>query len=338
MQPALTLAICCYNFERFVTEAVEGAFAQTYRPLEIVISDDHSPDATWEKIVAAVIRLGGLAPSETEVWRKSDFCGTVELMVPGDLHLVLNRNEKNLGLAFHENRLFELSHGEWIAFQAGDDVSLPNRMEVIAKCVREDPTIRCLHCPTQVIDVEGKAYAVPDSFLRQNRRSDGNKVLPYVLGAGAVYHQDVYRLFGALGTTIRNEDQVLPLRAKLLGPIKFIESQLVQYRKHGDNASGAYQVGTPQETARFRMRLQMARYQGLIDLQTAEMAQLVDVRTLGHYRRLIKKDIDFQRFMIQWELHNTSRPLLFLSLAMSPSLLINFGHKLFRRLLSNFKP
>ena len=102
MAPALTLALCCYNFERFVAEAVEGAFAQAYRPLEVVISDDHSPDATWAKIVETVMRLGGFPFSPDHQWQRPDFCGTVRLVAQDGLTLVLNRNEKNLGLALHD--------------------------------------------------------------------------------------------------------------------------------------------------------------------------------------------------------------------------------------------
>jgi len=38
----ITLALVAYNQERFISEALEGAFAQTYSPLEIILSDDCS--------------------------------------------------------------------------------------------------------------------------------------------------------------------------------------------------------------------------------------------------------------------------------------------------------
>ena len=40
--PLVTFALFAYNQERYVREAVEGAFAQTYQPLEIILSDDCS--------------------------------------------------------------------------------------------------------------------------------------------------------------------------------------------------------------------------------------------------------------------------------------------------------
>lgn len=332
-KPKLTLALNCYKVERFVEEAVAGAFAQTYRPLEIVISDDHSPDTTWEKIVETVMRLGCLALTKDAPWHNPDFCGTAELMFQGDLTVILNRNEQNLGLALHQNRIFELAHGEWIAFQAGDDISTPNRMNAIAEQVATNPDIRCLHCPTEVIDTEGKPYKVPETFLRLNRHSNGRS-LPYILGAGAVYHKDVYSLFGPIGAMVRNEDQVLPLRAKLLGQISFIEQRLVKYRKHGANASGTYQLSEKNESSKYRMRLLYARYQELVDLQTAEINVIGNSKEINFFRQLIKQDIAVQRFMAIWENGSTPKIKLCCYMLISPMLVSLLTLRMIRRLFA----
>ena len=49
-RPLVTFALFAYNQEEFIREAVEGAFAQTYEPLEIILSDDCSSDRTYEII------------------------------------------------------------------------------------------------------------------------------------------------------------------------------------------------------------------------------------------------------------------------------------------------
>ena len=46
----VTFALFAYNQEKFIREAVEGAFSQTYEPLEIILSDDYSSDRTFEII------------------------------------------------------------------------------------------------------------------------------------------------------------------------------------------------------------------------------------------------------------------------------------------------
>ena len=47
-RPLVTLALFAYNQEDYVDEAIMAAFAQTYQPLEIILSDDYSSDRTFE--------------------------------------------------------------------------------------------------------------------------------------------------------------------------------------------------------------------------------------------------------------------------------------------------
>ncbi len=330
VKPSLTLALCCYKFERFVSEAVDGAFAQTYRPLEIVISDDHSPDATWARIVEAVMRLGGNEALD-DAWREPDFCGTVEFDVSSELHLVLNRNEKNLGLALHENKLFELSHGEWIAFQAGDDISMPNRMEVIAERVEAVPGIRCLHSSLEVIDANGNPFKVSEDFKKTSKGRGAG--LPSIIGAGAVYHRDVYWKFGSLGAKVFDEDHVLPLRASLLGVVELIQDQLVRYRKHGDNVSGCFS-SDPIGGARYRLRLMHSYYQELDDLHTAEERDLaISRQVIGKYRKLILQDMEVQWALGHWTLHPQMRGQVIRRFLTTPSLWFLFVRRFLGRIL-----
>ena len=64
-QPLVSFTILCYNQEAFIREAVEGAFSQTYSPLEIIISDDCSKDQTYEivKQMADAYRKGHVQSS-----------------------------------------------------------------------------------------------------------------------------------------------------------------------------------------------------------------------------------------------------------------------------------
>ena len=47
-RPLVTFALFAYNQEKYIREAVEGAFSQTYEPLEIILSDDCSSGGTFE--------------------------------------------------------------------------------------------------------------------------------------------------------------------------------------------------------------------------------------------------------------------------------------------------
>jgi hypothetical protein len=95
---------------------------------------------------------------------------------------------------------------------------------------------------------------------QERGRRDRSFKLPSILGAGAVYHRDVYLKFGPLGIHVANEDHVLPLRAALLGEVIEIPEVLVLYRKHGDNLSGVYRP-TAEDIANYRLRMMYMYYQ-----------------------------------------------------------------------------
>ena len=58
-KPLVSFCLKSYNQKEFLKEALEGAFAQTYRPLEIVISDDASTDGSVELILDRVRQWSG---------------------------------------------------------------------------------------------------------------------------------------------------------------------------------------------------------------------------------------------------------------------------------------
>jgi hypothetical protein len=84
-RPLVTHFLYGYKQERSIRAAIEGVLAQTYQPLEVVLSDDCSPDGTYRVMqeMAAAYR--------------------------GPHKVVLNRNPKNLGIAGHVERIMEIA-------------------------------------------------------------------------------------------------------------------------------------------------------------------------------------------------------------------------------------
>ena len=46
MNPLISCIIPVYNGQRFLAESLDSIFAQTYRPLEVIVCDDGSTDGT----------------------------------------------------------------------------------------------------------------------------------------------------------------------------------------------------------------------------------------------------------------------------------------------------
>jgi glycosyltransferase involved in cell wall biosynthesis len=104
----VTFALMCHDQRPFIREALSAAFAQDYRPLEILISDDHSTDGTFDIVQEEVGNYRG----------------------PHTVRVV--RHEKNIGF---ENwfRTAEAARGEFVVGAHGDDVSCPERTRCLVE-------------------------------------------------------------------------------------------------------------------------------------------------------------------------------------------------------------
>lgn len=71
--------------------------------------------------------IGGLMAAILPWW----FILMLSVLPALALKIILNRNQKNLGLINHVNKLFEVSSGDLMVVAAGDDISLSDRVECL---------------------------------------------------------------------------------------------------------------------------------------------------------------------------------------------------------------
>lgn len=121
-----------FNQEKYVEESLNAVLAQTYSPLEIIISDDASTDGTWQIITSILATYTG--PHK----------------------IITNQNEKNLGIIGNWNKSCSLSSGELLVKGDGDDISAPNRVERTVKewlKYNKEPMLLSSSC--NIIDMQG---------------------------------------------------------------------------------------------------------------------------------------------------------------------------------------
>jgi glycosyltransferase involved in cell wall biosynthesis len=209
----VSFAVIAYNQEQFVREAIEGAFAQTYAPLEIILSDDCSSDRTF------------------------DIMQDMAAAYDGPHKVVLNRNDPNLGLVPHIDRVMELVQGDFIVVNAGDDVSLPERTSaMVAVWHPAAGDVTMVHSPAEEIDKTGLSVGLrmsPQPVLDAPSAYTLAAGCHHVLGATVGWDRRVFETFGPLGKGIDAEDHVIPFRAALLGRIEHVETPLVKHRAGG---------------------------------------------------------------------------------------------------------
>jgi glycosyltransferase involved in cell wall biosynthesis len=223
-KPLISFVLLAYKQEKFIREAVDGALAQTYSPLEIILSDDCSPDRTFEIIQEMTASYAG--PHK----------------------IILNRNEKNLGIGQHFNRVMDIAKGDLIVMAAGDDISLPNRTEDLVNewIAVGKPSGIC----SDIISINQNGIAIDkdrDSWLLEkrgiiNEYENGKSYCVYInhpffclLGGSAAWSKNCWDIFGNLNSDVINEDVVMSFRSSLAAGLHISKNKLVKYRRHDSN-------------------------------------------------------------------------------------------------------
>lgn len=114
-RPLVSVALATYNGERYLREQLDTLYAQTWQPLEVVVSDDASTDGT-AGILAEYARERGL---RFEV------------------------NPVRLGLTRNFERALSLSRGELIALCDQDDLWQPRKIAVLAEAIGSASLVYC---------------------------------------------------------------------------------------------------------------------------------------------------------------------------------------------------
>jgi len=217
-RPLVTFALFAYNQEKYIREAIEGAFAQTYEPLEIIISDDFSTDRTFEII--------------KEMERK----------YRGKHSLYIQQNKCNLGVSQHVNGVIGRAKGKYLVASAGDDVSLPERTALTVEILEKSPEAK--FCDTSYIsidkngDVRLPSKSLSDVAMPINLRDLLTGHVKGLTGATRTYCVDALMSYPTLNGDCPTEDSPSVLRCLLVGQGFYLPRPGIKRRLHDNNLSG----------------------------------------------------------------------------------------------------
>lgn len=215
--PTATFALFAYNQERYIREAIEGAFAQTYQPLEIILSDDCSSDRTFEIM--------------------SEMAGAYQ--GPHEVRTV--RNKSTAGVLPHVLARGREAKGGIVVVAAGDDVSRPERTATSVARFNEDASIFCVSSAYDLIGVNSELIAGGEKVpLAMKGRKPVRTYLrpgphPYsvIQGSTACYRRHVFEQAMPAAELIFSEDLFFNFLIYLLGGYAVqVDDPLVKYRQH----------------------------------------------------------------------------------------------------------
>ncbi len=217
----VSVLVSAYNHERFIEQALDSVAAQTYRPLEVIVTDDCSRDRTAEVIRAWLDRTGFPARFVA--------------------------NERNRGICAVLNHALELATGRYVCLLDGDDVYTPDRVERHAAALDAAPAeVAAVVSDMRVIDADGGV--VNPSFLDYAGHGpwrDDEPLFDQLLGgsflpsSAVTVRRAALDAVGPFDATLSFEDYDMWLRLADRFEFSFVPGTVVDYRVLGSSLSHA---------------------------------------------------------------------------------------------------
>lgn len=225
----VSVVIPVYNGERYLREALDSVFAQTFRDYEVICVDDGSTDRS-----AGMIREYG-----------------------EQVTLIQQANE---GQGAARNRGARSARGAYLAFLDQDDRWYPHKLERQVAALDADPGAVLAYCNSDRMDREGRLLQVGATLAES--QSAMESPLGRVTGEGLILpssmlvRRDAFDRVGGFDGALRGfEDFDLSARLKQQGRFIFLEESGLCYRIHTAGFCRAGGLSVIQSRARFLDRM-----------------------------------------------------------------------------------
>jgi glycosyltransferase involved in cell wall biosynthesis len=125
--PLVSVIVPTFNRIRYLGEALRSAVGQTYRDMEIIVSDDASTESVFAAVVEPI----------------------------GDSRIVYRRNPKTLGMGLNIWGALTSAKGKYVATLHDDDIWEPDFLSRLVPPLEHDPSISVAFCDHAIIDEAG---------------------------------------------------------------------------------------------------------------------------------------------------------------------------------------
>jgi alpha-1,3-rhamnosyltransferase len=254
-QPNMVVSVGIVTFKSslYVLDTLESVFNQTYANIELIISDDCSPDNTVEIV---------------QKWCKQDkvinrFNTIKFLTVP-----------KNTGVSANCNRIIKAAKTDWIKFIAGDDILLPNCIQENMAFAQSNPDAMVFFSQVKVhkdtFDDENYTQTIPVNFpdnLFHDKLSAKDQFQLLCMSdrihftPSSMFHKAIFDQVGYYDETNRLvEDYPMWLKLTAVGiRLHYFHKPTVGYRIHAQatNNTGNKVLFKPSIINNFSIRKQM---------------------------------------------------------------------------------
>jgi glycosyltransferase involved in cell wall biosynthesis len=213
MAPSISICIPCYKSERFIRTTIESALAQTVPASEIVISDDNSPDRTFE------------------ILQEYSRFPVIRILRP----------PHRLTLGQHYRFLLEQAGSDYVCFLSHDDALMPSFIEIMRGRLEENVSLiaaACLECDQKLVPRRVRGMALPKQTLSPPegylhfRRGNSYTISVAVMSRRALLDVPCLPPAADLAT-----DWYWAMMLGFRGKVKFVRNPMGYYRFHDSNAA-----------------------------------------------------------------------------------------------------
>ena len=167
-QPLVSIGLPVYNRPRFMKLALDSLCNQTYKNVEIIVSDDSSPNQEVQNIL-------------------NDF-------LKRDDRIRLFRQDTNIGAIRNHKFVQEQAIGEFFFWASDDDEWENNYIETGVKVLLENPDSNAWCCTVDNTDSFGRVIRKLEGFSRWTSTEDKSKDIarflwePEMMGKANIFH------------------------------------------------------------------------------------------------------------------------------------------------------
>ncbi len=212
--PLVSIITNCYNGARYLREALDSVYRQTFKDFEIIFWDNQSTDDS-----------GKIAQSYGEP-------------------LQYFRGEKFLPLGAARNAAIEKATGKYIAFLDSDDIWLPEKLEKQVALMESNRALGLVYSDCYFIDSAGTPgektcfhHSPPFRGMAFNQLFQSNPIALLT----AIITREAFNKAGIFNPKYEiGEEYDLWLRIAQNYPIDFIEQPLGKYRVHSQSTTSRH--------------------------------------------------------------------------------------------------
>lgn len=222
----VSVAMATYNGIAHIQKQVGSVLAQLQEKDELIVSDDGSTDGTRQWLDAL---------SESDVRVK---------VLDGPRQGVVRNFEAAIAAC----------KGDWIFLADQDDEWMPDKREAVLRCAKQTGAVLVMH-DARVADGDGKV--LHESFFALRGSRTGllkNLWKNSYIGCCIAFSRQLLPYILPFENGIPMHDQWIGLQAERHGGVALLDKPLLNYRRHGDNAT-AMTHGSVWSMIRSRLRM-----------------------------------------------------------------------------------